>query len=958
MKRLSVILLFFILNQSLFAQNEANIWYFGRFAGVDFNSGTPTALNNGILNTGEGCASICDKNGNLLFYTDGITVWNRNHAQMPNGFGMTGHPSSAQSALIVPAPGSTTHYYIFTVAAEGQPAGFGFSEVNMTLDNGLGDVITATKNTQLFTPSAEKVTALKHANGLYVWVIGHGMYNNRYYAYLIDCGGVNAPVISDVGQVEGWPGWGCLTAAPNGLKLATAMRAQGFEVLDFNNNTGVVSNPILLSNPGGAYGVSFSPDNNLLYALSIENGNMYQWNLQAGTPANIINSIENLGLGPGTGVNYRGGTIQIGPDGRIYIPHFNQPFLATINNPNVVGLGCNVQFNSVDLLGRNAVLGLPPFIQSFFDTIETVSFSNACIGSTTAFTITSNTNFLDSVRWFFDDPASGVQNNTSTLLSPSHTFSDAGIYNVQLIRYIDCITDTTIQAVEVTAPPVFTQNISICPDENYTLPGGNIVVGEGMYSDTISDATGCDSIVVTNLSFFPTDSTVLNITICEGQSHTVGGSAQFVSGTYYDLFDNQFGCDSVVATVLTIIPRVFTNNDVAVCPGENYTLPNGTVVSSPGIYNDTLAAANTCDSVVITNLSFLRTDTVTNNVSICEGENYLAGGQAQTVSGTYLDTFQNNVGCDSVVSTILNVIGPVYHNEDVSICEGESYFIGGAFQTDAGIYYDTLLSALNCDSIVITELIINPITSTEVFDTICGYEQYVLPSGNIVNETGTYQDTLVNSFSCDSIVTTFLHVIIPDSTFTEITVCYGDSHFVAGNYQTVSGIYIEQISASGRCDSFAVTHLTVLNPISFEREAYVCYEDSFFTGGAAQFNPGIYYDTLVSLSGCDSLLITNLITSYDDSCGCESFFIPNAFSPNSDGINDSLEVFGGCFKNFHFMIFNRWGEKVFETEKPKEKWGGHFNGKPQQEGVYVYHLFVTTFNNIQHKRNGSITLIR
>lgn len=107
MKRLGLIIS--ILISSIFyssAQNEGNIWYFGASAGLDFNSGVPIALTDGQLNTGEGCSSIADNNGDLLFYTDGMTAYNKNHTIMPNGSGLLGNSSSTQSGIIVKKPGS------------------------------------------------------------------------------------------------------------------------------------------------------------------------------------------------------------------------------------------------------------------------------------------------------------------------------------------------------------------------------------------------------------------------------------------------------------------------------------------------------------------------------------------------------------------------------------------------------------------------------------------------------------------------------------------------------------------------------------------------------------------------------------------------------------------------------------------------------------------------------------
>ncbi len=87
--------------KALYAQLEANNWYFGNYAGVSFSSGEPIALLDGALSTSEGVATISNSTGSLLFYTDGQTIWNRNHQIMSNGAGLWGHSSSTQSGVIV-----------------------------------------------------------------------------------------------------------------------------------------------------------------------------------------------------------------------------------------------------------------------------------------------------------------------------------------------------------------------------------------------------------------------------------------------------------------------------------------------------------------------------------------------------------------------------------------------------------------------------------------------------------------------------------------------------------------------------------------------------------------------------------------------------------------------------------------------------------------------------------------
>src|SRR5256885_14257908 len=113
---LFLLIIFSLFTENSFAQKEANIWYFGNYGGVDFNSGSPVVLTNSAMSAFEGCTSIANHNGQLLFYTDGMSVWNKNHQIMYNGMGLDGNSSSTQSGVIVPQPGAGNGniYYIFT----------------------------------------------------------------------------------------------------------------------------------------------------------------------------------------------------------------------------------------------------------------------------------------------------------------------------------------------------------------------------------------------------------------------------------------------------------------------------------------------------------------------------------------------------------------------------------------------------------------------------------------------------------------------------------------------------------------------------------------------------------------------------------------------------------------------------------------------------------------------------
>ncbi len=386
------------------AQKEASNWYFGDNAGVNFNLGTDTvsAVSNGQLATEEGCTSISDSDGNLLLYTDGRTVYNANHGVMPNGTGLKGDASSTQSAIIIPKPNDPNIYYIFTVdspSLDNIDYGFNYYEVNMTLDGGLGDV-TSNNGVNLLPNTSEKLSAvLKDCNTNNIWVItfaanNGGENNNTFYAYEVTSAGVNTTPVESTFNININEPRGYLKFSPDGTKLACANIAKPMLLLDFDLVTGIASNLISftpnLTSPSGnlqqAYGVEFSPNNELLYVSTFfttgnnindpnsQYGALLQYNLLA---PNILGSQLVLDERQ----TYRGG-LQLGPDGRLYRAMSDSysdgaSFLSVVNNPNQLGLGCNYQHNAITL-SANSRQGLPPFITSFFsENIDIIQDGNS-----------------------------------------------------------------------------------------------------------------------------------------------------------------------------------------------------------------------------------------------------------------------------------------------------------------------------------------------------------------------------------------------------------------------------------------------------------------------------------------------------------------------------------------------------------------------------------------------------
>jgi gliding motility-associated-like protein len=503
-----------------FSQKEAAIWYFGQYAGLDFNSGAPVVLTNGQLNTFEGCATISDYLGNLLFYTDGVTVWNKNHLVMPNGTGLLGNASSTQSAIIVPKPGNLNQYYIFTVDDRNAISplstnGIRFSTVDLTLNGGLGDIIPSQKNLTLVAQAYEKITAVKHADSNSFWVIS--FIQNRFLAWRVDAMGVNTtPIISNVSNAPDSRGY--LKISPDGKKIACANFGTGasMKIYDFNPATGSVSNETQLNFDTAndiPYGVEFSMQSQKLYVTTSQlsgnthkpPGKLYQFNMAS---ANI--SASRI-LIHSSKINTRGG-LQLAIDGKIYralsistTSQIGTFFLGVINNPESDGASCNYVHNAIDVSNgnpnRKVVEGLPPFIQSFF--LSSISSKKYCFGDATEFTINS-TAPPTSVVWDFGDPASGV-NNTSTVLNPTHIFSSAGNYTISAAITVGTSTNIISTDVTILNSPSVTSPILLIQCEDDT---------DGFVNFNLEDATSLISTEIPSptITYFLTETNAINNT--------------------------------------------------------------------------------------------------------------------------------------------------------------------------------------------------------------------------------------------------------------------------------------------------------------------------------------------------------------------------------------------------------------------------------------------------------------
>ena len=466
-------------------ESVANIWYFGEQAGIDFNETPPVALTDeNLMDSPEGCAAISDRNGDLLFYTNGRTVWNKDHEVMLNGVLIGGDSTSAQSSIILPVPDNETLFYIITTdqVYGDRTYNMRFSVVDMKLDLARGGVII--KDRPLFTNSSEKLAATGVGGGT-TWLFGHEYGNNNYRAYPITTTGIGNAIVTSVGRTlsfaEELNGRGTMKISPTGVQVGSVIPgAQNFlEIVNFRDSTGTFLSPLLIDleepAPAEAYGIEFSSAGSRLY-VTITGGSskLLQYNLDSLLNATNTYSNDSIELfiqqskfQLATGQGF--GSLQTGPDQIIYMAKDNSTNLGSITNSNGDEADANYNDDGFDLEGRISRLGLPNFAQNVLNPPQdpSIAVDGGCVGQPTQFTATG-TSDIDEFEWNFGDGSAPVFGPDTT-----HVYQQAGLFNVTLNITNRCGLDTTlIQPVTINLTPEQPQvpsAVAICNDDGVVI---------------------------------------------------------------------------------------------------------------------------------------------------------------------------------------------------------------------------------------------------------------------------------------------------------------------------------------------------------------------------------------------------------------------------------------------------------------------------------------------------------
>lgn len=576
-----------------FSQGQAYNWYFGNYVGLQFSSnGSVVVLTDGQMKVEEGCSTISDCSGALLFYTDGETVWNKNHQVMANGTGLFGRDTSTQAATIIKKPGSPHIYYIFTTSIQTSMGNARYSEVDMSLQEGLGEVTN--KNVLLFNRSTEKLAITRHSNGIDYWAIMYNADTHYFHAYLVSAAGVsNSPVLSPSPNVD----WcGSMKVAPNGSKLAVCNLSSTILLFDFDNSNGFISSNPEELNPDDEfpYGVEFSPNSQVLYVSCYNK--TYQFNLYA-------SDIKSSRINIAPGVVSNTGALQLGPNGKIYCAIRGSDKIGIINKPNVLGLGCNFDREGIDLNGKLCQAGLPSFCPS--SVMPSFTVENLCFGANTQFLINTNLD-TSTIHWDFGDGF------TSSNPNPTHQYAAPGNYTVTVTGIATDDLCPLSKIITIPTAPIVTQinAISECGEAqtNYNLSQLNVV------------ALGSQSLAVYGVDYFSTLTDAVNhINSLSQNNYPLPVGTTTLYAKVYVL--NDLNCFDIKSFTITLYdpPTLQLNESYFICPD------NGSV---------TIALPSTFSSYVWTNETSNPPTTIGTNETITIQQ---TGNYSVTV-------FQNNGG--------------------------------------------------------------------------------------------------------------------------------------------------------------------------------------------------------------------------------------------------------------------------------------------------------------------------
>ncbi len=665
-------------------------------------------------------------------------------------------------------------------------------------------------------------------------------------------------------------------------------------------------------------------------------------------------------------------------NGKIKTFHFDGSTFSLIDSIILNGMNgksvYDIKFNAVNgmyYVSGNGFVAVCKSNISCSDSTIKISLVNDCskaIVSVTNADTTTNFQYL-----WYDSTASAQVRNINNTLSQNDTLSTlvyGHIYSVSVIKEPLCgLSGTTFRFW----PPCRQIDTFFCEGKS-VLINGHSYNNAGVFNDTLKTAANTDSILIISIAKHFNSTRQINSIKCQGDTLKVGIHKYFNSGTYYDTLVNRAGCDSIITSTLTVVAKTAYSQHVFICSGDTFKLGPFKHFMI-GNYIDALKSVTGCDSVIASiQLDINPKQYVHIDTSICMGDTFRVGIHKYYQSGVYYDSLKTITACDSVITTVLQIDSPLILTLNPSICKGDTFIYNLQPYTTAGTYQDEIKNVRGCDSVkaVINLSLLN--TSNDTINIFLCHGDTVIVGGLKYFNAGYYPYQFTNKNGCDSFVTVNIQEQSQKLVNLTPVICYGESFRVNQHDYTRSGIYTDTISGGALCDSIIHTTLKVSGEPKFRiiKDTSLCE----FDHGSVMLTASDYSGYLWEPGGesTPSILVSKAgiyICHGTDSANCfftDTFhvtnncgsviFVPDAFTPDGDGINDYFIPSFSSISNFEMKIYNRWGELVFESVNTNTGWDGTYENKPVQEDVYIFIITAKGVDNKRISRKGTFTLLR
>ncbi len=380
----------------------------------------------------------------------------------------------------------------------------------------------------------------------------------------------------------------------------------------------------------------------------------------------------------------------------------------------------------------------------------------------------------------------------------------------------------------------------------HVIVKNNTLPALSLFSEDILLLIGCPSTEI-----FVTDS------ICSGDTLIVNDKPYFETGTYRDTLEiaDPAICDTVFIIDLTVHAIFDTIITDTICESDQVVF-GGIVIEESGFYTDTLISAEGCDSIVSLDLVVRPSFERVVSMNICAGDTLFIGDNKHTESGVYHDTLLTRHGCDSIIITDLLVQDTFLSVLDTTICYGSSVTFRGSTYASAGTYFDRLTKSNGCDSTYVLVLTVPESNVYPQSHDICQGDSIVVGT-SVYKEGGRYIDSLITELGCDSIVELTLNVVDMFEEERDLMICDGDTLFFGGDTITSAGVFIDSLVARGGCDSIIKVRLNTVDFVPLSIDTTLCSGDTLVLGSSRYTNTGVYRDTLPGLS-CDTVVAANV----------------------------------------------------------------------------------------------------